>query len=132
MNPQEALKKFKRIAVIGFSDNPNRESNIIGKYMSECGYIVYGINPKLGGKSIGKIACFSSLSELPEKVEIVNVFRNPEYLEVLIDEVLKLDYKPLVWTQLGVVNEKAKNKAIEHGLDYIENKCIFIEQKRIF
>ena len=130
MNTTDALKKFKKIAVIGFSPNPERASNSITKYLKKSGYTVYGVNPGHGGKTIEGIACYAKLSDIEDKIEIVNVFRNPSALPELIDEIIALSYKPaVIWTQIGVVNREAKDKALMHGYEYIEDKCIYVEHK---
>ncbi|CAN5630624.1 CoA-binding protein [soil metagenome] len=130
MTTTDALKKYKKIAVIGFSNKPYRDSNRIAVYMQNAGYIVYGVNPGLGGKIIDGIKCYTKLSDITDTIEIINVFRNPDALPELINEIMNLPYKPeVIWTQLGVINQDAKKKANENGFEYIENKCIYVEHK---
>ncbi|MBN8569700.1 MAG: CoA-binding protein [Ignavibacteria bacterium] len=130
MTTDEVLNKYKKIAVLGFSQNSLRPSNHITIYLQNAGYTVYGVNPGLAGREVDGIQCYGSLSEIKDEVEIVNVFRNARYLPEIIDEVLALPYKPkVIWTQLEVVNADAKAKAIAAGIDYVEDKCIYVEHK---
>jgi predicted CoA-binding protein len=132
MTTADVLNKYKKIAVVGFSHNHDRPSNSIAKYLKQQGYTVYGVNPGLGGRTIDGIEVVSTVAELPEQVNIINVFRRPEALPELVDEVLALDYKPeVIWTQFGVVHPKAKQKALENGFEYIEDRCIYVEHRRM-
>ena len=131
MNTKEILKKYFKIAVVGFSDDELRDSHKVAKYMANEGYKVYGVNPKLADKIIDGIKCYGSLSELPEKVDIVNIFRKPGVVFDIVKEVLELEYTPnVIWTQLGIFNEKAKELALQEKIEYIENKCLYIEHRR--
>ena len=132
MTPEEALKKHKKIAVIGYSDKGIRPSKKIAQYMAEHGYTVYGVNPRLQGECIGEIDCYTSIKDIPDEVEIVDVFRRSDAVHDLVKEVLELPYKPkVIWTQIGVFNEDAKKLAEENGIDYIENKCIYVEHDKM-
>ena len=129
METTEALK-LKKIAVIGFSKNPYRDSNRIAIYLKNAGYTVYGVNPGQAGNTIEGIECFGKISDIKDQVEIVNVFRNPDSLPALISEIEQLPYKPqVIWTQLGVINHEARERAEKDGFNYIENKCIYVEHK---
>lgn len=130
MDIKEVLQKYKTIAVVGYSDNPDRDSYGISDFMNKHGYTVYGVNPKLGGKTVNGIECYSSLSEIPHKVNIVNIFRKPDAVKGIVEEALTLKEKPeVIWGQLGVVNAEAKKLAEESGFIYIENRCIYVEHK---
>ena len=132
MDTKEILEKYKKIAVIGFSDNRERDSHRIAFYMHRKGYLIYGVNPKLGGKNIDGIECYNKLSEIPEEVDIVNIFRVSIAVLPIVQEVIKLNYKPkVIWTQLGIFNEEAKKLAQENGFEFIENKCLYIEQQKL-
>jgi len=126
----EILTKSKSIAVVGFSDNKDRDSYGITLYLKKNNYEVVGINPKLGGKEIDGIKCFTNLSDLDKKFDIVNIFRNSLALPGIVDECVKMKYKPdVIWAQLGISNPNAKLLAEENGFEYIENKCIYVEHK---
>jgi len=130
MTTDEVLNKYKKIAVLGFSTNPSRPSNNITIFMKQVGYTVYGVNPGLAGREVESVKCYASLTEVPDEVEIVNVFRNAMYLPEIVDEILALPYKPkVIWTQLDVINDEARERAIAAGIEYIEDKCIYVEYK---
>jgi uncharacterized protein len=132
MTTKEILENYKKISVIGFSDNPLRDSNKIAFYMKKNGYQVFGVNPKLDGQNLEGIQCYNSLKDIPEQIDIVNIFRLSIAVLPIVQEILKLNYKPkVIWTQLDIFNEVAKNLAIENGLEYIENKCILIEHSKL-
>lgn len=130
MTTDEILNKYKKIAVLGYSANPARPSNHITIYLQKSSYTVYGVNPGLAGREVDGIKCYASLTEVPDEVEIVNVFRNAMYLPEIVDEVLSLPYKPkVIWTQLEVIDADAKEKAVNAGIEYVENRCIYVEHK---
>ncbi|MFC2093606.1 CoA-binding protein, partial [Bacteroidota bacterium] len=108
-----------------------RYSHKVAKYMADEGYKVYGVNPKLAGKTVNGIKCFSSLDELPDKVDIVDIFRKPDAVLNIVKDVLELEYTPkVIWTQLGIFNENAKELALRNEMEYIENKCLYIEHRK--
>ena len=132
MTPEEALRKYNKIAVIGYSDNDARPSKKIAIYMAENGYTVYGVNPRLTGDCVEGIDCYKSLKDIPDEVEIVDVFRRSDAVLDLVKEVLELPYKPkVIWTQIGVFSEEGKKLAEENGIDFIENKCIYVEHAKM-
>jgi uncharacterized protein len=132
MNNSEILTKYKKIAVVGYSANPNRPSHWIADYLNKNGFEIYGVNPGLEGRCVNEINCYASLKELPSEVEIINVFRRPSALPELMKEILSLTYKPkVIWTQLGVINDEARKTAEDNGITYIENLCIYIEHRKL-
>lgn len=132
MSTKEILEKYKKIAVIGFSDNPSRDSNKVAFYALRNGYTVYGVNPKLNGLNVNGIVCFKSINDIPDEVEIVNIFRLSIAVLPIVEEILKLNYRPkVIWTQFGIYNEEAKKLALENGFEYIENRCLLVEHSKI-
>jgi len=132
MTPEEALRKYKKIAVVGYSDNDARPSKRIAVYMVENGYTVYGVNPRLTGECVEGIDCDKSLKDIPDEVELVDVFRRSDAVYDLVKEILELPYKPkVIWTQIGVFSEEGKKLAEENGIDFIENKCIYVEHAKM-
>lgn len=127
---EEVLSKYKKIAVVGFSDKPERDSLKIARYMHKQGYKVYGVNPRLDCKNVVDIKCYASLKDIPDEVEIVDIFRRPDAVVGVVEEVLKLDYKvPVIWTQIGVINEEAQKLAEDNGIIYIQDRCLYIEHQ---
>jgi len=132
MTIKEILERYKTVAVVGFSEKPHRDSNKIALFLKSKGYKVLGVNPELNGQNISGIDCFDSLSNLKEKIDIVDVFRKSEFLPEIVNEVLKMKYKPAVfWAQLGISNSDAEKIALENNIEYIENKCILVEYNKL-
>lgn len=132
MTSEEILNKYNSVAVVGFSQNHNRPSNRIGRYLLENGFKVFGVNPGLANKNIDGIQCFESLKSIESEFEIVNVFRRSEFLLNLVNEILLLKSRPaVVWTQFGVIDTEAKNLSLKNSVYYIENKCIMTEHQKL-
>lgn len=115
------LNEAKTIAVVGYSDKPNRPSYQIGQFLQKKGYLVYPVNPTLS--EIDGQRCYSSLSEIPSPIDIVNVFRRGEYLPEIVEECIRLKIK-ILWIQVGIFNAQAQQKAIDSGIQVIVNRCI--------
>ena len=131
-NPQELkeyLEKYKNIAIVGASPNPEKDSHRVTKYMIEAGYNIFPIYPKedtiLGEK------VYRSLKEIPDKVDIVVVFRKPNAVDAIADACIERGDVELLWTQLGIVNNSAAEKAKEHNINVVQNLCIKIEHARL-
>ncbi len=130
MDTKEILQKYKNIAVVGFSDNTDRDSYRIAIYMKNNGFNIMGVNPKLAGKEIDGITCYGHLSDIPEKINIVNIFRLPIAVPGIVEETMKLKDKPeVIWTQLGIIHEEARKTAEANGFIFVENRCLYIEHK---
>jgi predicted CoA-binding protein len=123
----ELLKQYKTIAVVGLSSNPMRPSYDVTEYMQAAGYRIIPVNPNerkvLGEKS------YARLEEVPEKIEIVNVFRRVEEVPAVVESAIRVGAK-VVWMQQGVENEEAAEKARAAGLMVIEDACILVEHRR--
>ncbi len=123
----ELLKKFKTIAVVGLSSNPMRSSFGVTEYMQGEGYRIIPVNPNerevLGEKS------YAQLEDVPEKIEIVNIFRRAEEVAPVVESAIRIGAK-VVWMQSGIENEKAAEKARAAGLAVIEDACILVEHRR--
>lgn len=132
MSYSELLKNSKVVAVLGFSKNPSRASNRIGRYLLANGYTVYGVNPNLKVETIDGIKCFNTLADIPDEIDIVNIFRRSEHLVNILNEILQLKSKPkVIWAQTGVLESKAGEIALLNGIQYIENRCIMIEHQNL-
>ncbi|MFD9625579.1 CoA-binding protein [Peribacillus muralis] len=120
----QMLKKAKRIAVVGLSDNPERTSYMVSKAMQDSGYEIIPVNPAvsevLGVKSV------KALKDIEGHIDIVNVFRRSEYLPELSKEFADID-ADIFWAQLGVENEEAYNFLKEKGYTVIMDRCIKVE-----
>jgi uncharacterized protein len=117
----------RTIAVIGLSDNSSKPSHYVSAYMQQHGYKIYPVNPSietvLGEKS------YASLTDLPVKPDVVNVFRVPSLIPAIVDEMLGLGLKDL-WVQQGIVNMEAAKRAEEGGIRVVMDRCIMIEHRR--
>ncbi len=123
----ELLKKCKTIAVVGLSSNPMRPSFSVTEYMQRVGYRIIPVNPNetevLGEKS------YARLEEVPEKIDIVNVFRRAEEVPPVVESAIRVGAK-VVWMQLGIENKEAAEKARAAGLIVIEDACILVEHRK--
>lgn len=125
----ELLKRSKKIAVVGLSNNPMRPSYGVSAYMQTNGYRIIPVNPKIKG-ALGEKA-YPSLLEVPEKIDIVNIFRRPEFVDEAVDQAIKLKV-PAIWMQEEVVNEKAAEKARKAGIFVVMDRCILKDHKARF
>ena len=123
----ELLKNAKTIAVVGLSNNPARTSNGVSAYMQSQGYRIVPVNPAIS-EALGEKA-YPTLSEVPEKVDIVNVFRRSEYVPEVVDEAIRLGV-PAIWMQEGVAHEEAAEKARQAGIFVVMNRCILKEHAK--
>ena len=122
------LSKYRSIAVVGASANPERPSYQIADYLIGAGYQVHPVNPN-AREILGKPS-YPDLSSIPGPVEVVNIFRRSEDVMPVVDEAIEVGAK-VVWMQTGVINEKAAAKARGAGLLVVMNKCIFEEHQRL-
>jgi len=123
----ELLKRAKTIAVVGLSDSPLRPSHGVAAYMQSQGYRIIPVNPTIKG-ALGEKAV-GALSEIQEKIDIVDVFRRPECVPEVVDEAIKLGV-PAIWLQEGVIHEEAAAKARKAGIFVVMDKCILKEHRR--
>jgi uncharacterized protein len=118
----------RAIAVIGLSDDPAKPSHYVSAYMQQHGYKIYPVNPSipeiLGEKS------YASLSDLPVKPDIVDVFRLPKFIPAIVDEMLQLGLKNL-WVQQGIVNLEAATRAEAGGIHVVMDRCIMVEHRHL-
>lgn len=125
----EVLKKSKTIAVVGLSSSPMRPSHGVAAYMQSQGYRIIPVNPEIKG-ALGERA-YASLSEVPEKIDIVDIFRRSEFVPAIVDEAIRLKI-PAVWMQEDVVHPEAAAKARQAGLFVVMDRCILKEHRARF
>ena len=126
---KELLKKARVIAVVGLSDNPLRPSHGVSAYMQQHGYRIIPVNPEIE-LSLGEKS-YPSLLDVPEKIDIVNIFRRSEHMPGIVDQAIQLKV-PAIWTQEQVVHEKAAEKARKAGIYVVMNECILKEHMTRF
>jgi len=112
---------LKTIAVVGISDNPERPSNFVAKFLEERAYNIIPVNPNLT-KWDGK-KCYPDLLSIPVKVDVVDIFRRPEAIPPIVDDAIAINAK-VVWMQEGIVNEEAAAKARDVGIEVVMDRCM--------
>ena len=120
------LKSAKTIAVVGLSSDPLRPSHGVSAYMQSHGYHIIPVNPRIAS-CLGEKA-YASLLDVPEKIDIVNIFRRPEFVEEVVDQAIQLKV-PAIWMQENVIHEKAAEKARRNGIFVVMDCCILIEHR---
>jgi hypothetical protein len=125
----DVLKRAKTIAVVGLSDDPLRASHGVSAYMQDHGYRIIPVNPQIES-CLGEKA-YASLLEVPEKIDIVNIFRRPEFVEEVVDQTIQLKV-PAIWMQEGVIQERAAEKARKAGIFVVMDLCILKEHRARF
>jgi hypothetical protein len=123
-----ALSRAQVIAVVGHSDKPNRTSYQIANYLRRVGYKVYPVNPTV--TTIDGEKSYPNLAAIPEKIDIVNVFRRSEHLPGIVVAANAVGAKT-IWTQLGVRDDQAAQAATDAGLDIVMDRCIKVEHRRL-
>lgn len=126
------LRETKTIALVGASQNESRPSYIVVKYLKERGYTIYPVNPGLAGQTLLGLPVYGSLKDVPQPVDMVEIFRNSEAAGPITDEALALPVKPkVIWMQLSVRNDAAAARAEAAGVTVIMNRCPKIEYGRL-
>ena len=128
---------IKTIAIVGISDNPERDSNKVAKYFIENGYEIIPINPNYS--EILGLKCYSSLNDLPieikSKINMIDIFRKSEFVFPLVQFVVthKNEFKNLkvIWMQEGVSDYNAYTLATENGYDVVMNSCAMIKHSKL-
>jgi len=124
---KKIFEEVKTIVVIGLSPKPEKDSNMVAKYLQSVGYKIIPVYPKedtiLGEK------VYRSLSDIKEKVDMVDMFRKPSVADQIVDEIKKRDDVKILWLQKGIVNNNAADKAKKLGLKVVQNKCSMVEHR---
>ena len=128
---KEILSKYKTIAMVGVSNNPTKASTIVMKYMQEYGYKVYPVNPRAKGQKILGQEVFAKISDIKDQIDIVDVFRPSKEVYAIAEDTVKIGAKVL-WLQLGIRDEKAKDLMEKNDIKYVENKCTKMEYQKYF
>ena len=126
----EIFKNTKTIAIAGLSPDPSKASNMVAAYLQSVGFKIVPVYPKedmiLGEK------VYRTISEIPFKIDMVDIFRKPDAIEEIVEEAITLGNVDTVWFQLGLVNNEAAQKAKEAGIKVVQNKCTKIEHRNLF
>jgi predicted CoA-binding protein len=128
----ELLRSARTIAVVGASTNPARPVYGVMAYLLRAGYRVIPVNPGQEGREIQGQRVYARLADVPEPIDIVDVFRRSEAVAGIVDETLALPTRPrAVWTQFDIVDEAAAEKALAAGVGMIMDRCIKVEHHRL-
>ncbi len=129
---RDLLRRVRTIAVVGASDDPARPSHGVLRFLVGAGYRVYAVNPALRVGQIAGAPVHAHLADVPEPIDMVDVFRRTEAVDAVLDEALALRPRPAAfWMQLGVRAEGAAARAAAHGLAVVMNRCPKIEIPRL-
>ena len=126
---EDLLRSARTLAVVGLSSNPMRSSYGVSAYMQQHGYRIIPVNPQIDS-CLGEKA-YRSLLDVPEKIDIVNIFRRPEFVEEIVDQAIVLKV-PAIWMQEEVIHERAAEKARRAGIFVIMDRCILKEHRAYF
>ena len=123
----QRVLQFKNIAVVGMSKNEGKPAHFVPKYLIDHGYNVIPVNPTvneiLGRKS------YPAVSEIPEDVDVVDVFRRSEDVPSVIDDAIRKKGIKVIWMQSGIYNKEAEKSAKENGIDVVFNRCMMVEHR---
>ena len=128
---KEVLSKYKSIAMVGVSNDTTKASTIVMKYMQKYGFKVYPVNPRAKGQKILGEEVFAKISDINDQVDIVDVFRPSKEVYAIAEDAIKIGAKVL-WLQLGIRDEKAKDLMEKNNIEYVDNKCTKMEYQKYF
>ncbi len=126
----QLLTEATSIAIVGLSPKEARASNMVGRYLLEAGYTIYPVNPGQT-KILGEI-CYPDLESIPNKIDIVDIFRKSEDILPIVEQVIKLKSLPRsIWMQQGIVNQAAAELARDKGIDVVMDRCIKVDHSNL-
>ena len=128
---KEILSKYKKIAMIGVSNDPTKASTIVMKYMQKYGFKVYPVNPRAKGQKILGEEVFEKITDIKDPVDIVDVFRPSKEVLDIAKDTIQIGAKVL-WLQLGIKNVEAKKIVEKNKIEYVEDKCTKMEYQKYF
>ncbi|MDR3347809.1 MAG: CoA-binding protein [Helicobacteraceae bacterium] len=127
---KQIFDSVKTIAIVGLSPDPSKPSHYVSAYLQSCGYRIFPIYPK--GETILGEKVYGALANIPDRVDMVIMFRKADYASTLIDEVIKRGDAKVFWLQLGIVNNEACAKAARHGITALQDRCAMQVHRAIY
>lgn len=124
---REILRRFRRVAVVGISENPSRPSHEVASYLRDAGYDILPVNPGL--RTWEGLPCYPDLAAVPPPVEVVDIFRRSELVGPIVDAAIAAGARA-IWMQIGVVDETAAARARAAGLLVVMDRCMLREHRR--
>lgn len=125
---RDILTRCKTLAIVGLSPKEERDSHKVARYLTEQGYEIVPVNP--GRKEILGRPCYKTLKDIPFRIDMVDIFLNPARVPPVVDQAIEMGV-PVLWMQLGVIHDKAAQKARAAGITVIMNKCTMQEHKKL-
>jgi len=126
------LRDAKTVAVVGAKDNPDEPAHYVPAYLHARGYRILPVNPKLVGRRLHDAPTVAQVADLPEPVDVIEVFRRPQYLPGHAAEILALPWRPrAVWFQLGIRNDSAAESLARAGIRVVQDRCMMPEHRRL-
>jgi hypothetical protein len=119
---------MKNVAVVGMSRDPSKDAHHVPKYLIDNGYNVIPVNPS-ADEILGR-KCYKTLLDVPDKIDIVDVFRPSEHVPPIVKDAITKGVK-VVWMQLGISNKMATQEALKHGIKVVYNRCMLVEHRRL-
>jgi len=130
---KSVLERYRTVAVVGLSRNPAKASYRVAQYLQSVGYHIIPVNP-FADEILGE-KCYKSLLEVPDTIDIVDIFRPSEDVPAIVDEAITIKNRvgspKVIWMQLGIVNEEAAKRAREAGFTVVMDSCMMIEHRRL-
>ncbi|PYM94260.1 MAG: CoA-binding protein [Candidatus Rokuibacteriota bacterium] len=126
------LREARTVAVVGAKDDPGEPAHYVPAYLHAHGYRILPVNPKLAGRRLHAAPTVARLADLPEPVDVIEVFRRPEFLPGHAAEILALPWRPrAVWFQLGIRNDSAAETLAREGIRVVQDRCMMPEHRRL-
>ena len=126
---KEIFASVKTIAVLGLSPDPSKDSHRVAAYLQNCGYKIVPVYPK--GDTILGENVYTSLEEIPFAVDMVDIFRKPDALDAIADVCIKRGDIKVFWSQVGIVNNEAAQKAKDAGMKVIQSQCAMVDHRNL-
>ena len=128
---KKILGQVKTIAIIGAKDKPGQPVDRVGRYLIGAGFTVYPVHPKR--QNVWGLRTYTSILDIPDQIDLVNIFRAPEFCPDHAREVLQLKTLPLIfWLQEGIISEESRKILQEKSILFVQDKCVMIEHKCLF
>lgn len=125
---RDILTTARRIAVVGHSDDPSRDSHRVGRYLAAHGYEVFAVNPK--ARSTANLTFYPSLDAVPGPIDVVDIFRRPEAIPAIVEEAIRKG-AGVIWMQLGLAHNAAAARARAAGLKVVMDRCMLVEHRAL-